>query len=169
MEGTEVILTDMLQCRERRAEIQNQYIKKYNCPVLSFCMNIPGPVKTNHQIRKAFEQGMEALFDALSAQNIVIRERMEIHEKTGDELLMAVDCRADLMKKITEEIEEIHKFGRLFDMDVIDMDGTKLSRKTYRKCLICDCQAQECSRTRKHSIEEMQKRIEEILSTDRNS
>ncbi|MDY2627166.1 MAG: citrate lyase holo-[acyl-carrier protein] synthase [Lachnospiraceae bacterium] len=164
MEGTEVVLTDMLLCRERRVNIQNQFIQSYSCPVLSFCMNIPGPVKTSRRIRKAFEQGKEALFDAFSAQNTVIHDRVEIHEKTGDELIMAVDCQAALLKRITSEIEETHEFGRLFDMDVIDADGTKLSRNTFRKCLICDCQAQECARTRKHSIEEMQKRIEEMLS-----
>ncbi|MGN0295358.1 MAG: citrate lyase holo-[acyl-carrier protein] synthase [Lachnospiraceae bacterium] len=164
MEGTEVILADMLLCRERRVDLQNQFIRNYSCPVLSFCMNIPGPVKTSRRIRKAFEQGKEVLLEALSAQNTVIHDRVEIHEKTGDELIMAVECQADVLKKIASEIEETHEFGRLFDMDVIDVDGTKLSRNTFRKCLICDCQAQECARTRKHSIKEMQDRIEEMLS-----
>ena len=46
----------------------------------------------------------------------------------------------------------------------------QLKKPAKRRCpchtkLICDCQAQECARTRKHSIEEMQKRIEEMLST----
>lgn len=164
MEGTEVVLADMLFCREQRVNIQNQFIHSYRCPVLSFCMNIPGPVKTGRQIRRAFEQGKEALLTALSAQNIVIHDRKEIHEKTGDELIMAVHCHAAVLKEIAWNIEETHKFGRLFDMDVIDVDGKKLSRNTFRKCLICDCQAQECARIRKHSIKEMQDRIEEMLS-----
>lgn len=52
MKGQEVVLTDMLACRERRVNIQNKYIQRYHCPVISFCMNIPGPIKTNEQIKK---------------------------------------------------------------------------------------------------------------------
>lgn len=57
MKGQEVVLTDMLACRERRVNIQNEYIQRYHCPVISFCMNIPGPIKTNEQIKKAFLSG----------------------------------------------------------------------------------------------------------------
>ncbi len=61
MQGEQVVLTDMLQCRERRAQIQASSIQQYHCPVISFCMNIPGPVKTNEQIRAAFDSGKNTL------------------------------------------------------------------------------------------------------------
>ena len=63
----------------------------------------------------------------------------------------------------THLIEETHPVGRLFDLDVIDINGQKLSRPSFRKCIICGCQAQECARTRKHSVNEMQSKIEEML------
>ena len=47
MNGINVTITDMMNCRDRRVSIQNELISKYDKPVLSFCMNIPGPVKTN--------------------------------------------------------------------------------------------------------------------------
>ena len=84
-----------------------------------------------------------------------------------DELLLAIDCPAEKIKILTTEIEETHPIGRLFDMDVIDTDGQKLSRPSYRKCIICGCQAQECARTRKHTVEEMQAKIEEMLEKRR--
>ena len=40
MEGTEIDLIQMLDCRERRGFIQNELLGKYHCPVISFCMNI---------------------------------------------------------------------------------------------------------------------------------
>lgn len=55
MKEIEVKQRDMLECRECRVQIQNAYLEKYHYPVLSFCMNIPGPVKTNKNIRKEFE------------------------------------------------------------------------------------------------------------------
>ena len=163
MQGEQVILTDMLQCRERRAQIQDTFIEQYHCPVISFCMNIPGPVKTNEQIRAAFESGKTALLTRLEQSSAEIKNFLEIHEKTGDELFLSIDCPAEKIKDITTEIEETHPIGRLFDMDVIDTDGQKLSRPSYRKCIICGCQAQECARTRKHTVEEMQAEIEEML------
>ena len=163
MQGEQVILTDMLLCRERRAQIQDTFLSQYHCPVISFCMNIPGPVKTNEQIRAAFESGKTALLTRLEQSSAEIKNLLEIHEKTGDELLLSIDCPAEKIKDITTEIEETHPIGRLFDMDVIDTDGQKLSRPSYRKCIICGCQAQECARTRKHTVEEMQAKIEEML------
>ena len=150
----------MMNCRDRRVSIQNELISKYDKPVLSFCMNIPGPVKTNELIRKAFAE----LLNALAAHNITFLHTEEFHEPSGDELIMALDAPAEDIKTLATEIEESHPLGRLFDMDVIGTDGMKLSRGTYRKCIICGCQAQECARSRKHSVEELQAKIEELLN-----
>ena len=54
MEGQEVTITDMMYCRDRRVQIQNEFIETYQNPVISFCMNIPGPIKTTPLIRKGF-------------------------------------------------------------------------------------------------------------------
>lgn len=159
----EVCLADMLACRERRSQIQNQLLRKYHCPVISFCMNIPGPVKTNEKIRYAFDSGKESLLCALQNTKATASGLTEFHEKTGDELLMAIALPAGQLKELTTGIEENHPFGRLFDMDVIDTDGQKLSRPSFRKCIICGKQAQECARMRRHTIKEMQDKIQEML------
>lgn len=163
MNGTEVQLIDMLLRREQRAEMQNHFLQNYHCPIISFCMNIPGPIKTNKEIRKAFDDGVQALKKALADTAAEILDTWEIHESTGDELLIAVRLPAETLKDITTRIEETHPLGRLFDMDVLDEKGNKLSRPSYRKCLICDKQAQECARTRAHSVSEMQEVIERML------
>ena len=165
MQGQEVTITDMMFCRDRRVQIQNEFIEKYQKPVISFCMNIPGPIKTTPLIRKGFEAGKDALLHALSAADMNVLESRVFHDITGDEMLLCVDAPAEKIKDLTQQIEERHPYGRLFDMDVIGTDGMKLSRSSYRKCLICDCQAQECARARRHSISEMQDKIEEILGT----
>lgn len=52
MNGINVTITDMMNCRDRRVSIQNELISKYDKPVLSFCMNIPGPVKPTNKSGK---------------------------------------------------------------------------------------------------------------------
>lgn len=164
MEGQEVTITDMMYCRDRRVQIQNEFIEKYQNPVISFCMNIPGPIKTTPLIRKGFGSGKDALLASLEKENLEVLESRIFDDITGPEMLLCVSASAEKIKDLTTQIEENHPYGRLFDMDVIGTDGQKLSRPSYRKCLICDCQAQECARSRRHTITEMQDKIEEILS-----
>ena len=62
-------------------------------------MNIPGPIKTNEQIKKAFLSGKEALFAILQKENIPILTQTEFDEKTGNEIILTVDYPADKIKE----------------------------------------------------------------------
>ena len=163
MQGIEVGIEEILDCREKRVTIQNEMIKKYNKPVISFTMNIPGPIKTNNEIKKAFDIGKNLILENLKKNNIEILEKKELNENTGNELFISTHSSAEKIKNITITIEESCELGRLFDIDVIDVNFEKLSRKSFRKCLICEEQAQECGRSRNHSVEELQNKVEEIL------
>ncbi len=164
MDGIEINLMQMLDCRERRNAVQNELLQKYRRPVISFCMNIPGPVKTNPRIRGAFLAGRRELISALQKNSFTILQAFDIAEATGDEWIAAVDADAAKIKELTMEIENRHPLGRLFDMDVIDLQGEKLSRPRFRKCLICGKQAQECARARAHSVQEMQDAVMKMLA-----
>ena len=164
MQGIEVGIEEILDCREKRVTIQNEMIKKYNKPVISFTMNIPGPIKINNEIKKAFDIGKNLILENLKENNIKVLEIQELNENTGNELFISINSLAEKIKNITVAIEESCELGRLFDIDVIDINFEKLSRKSFRKCLICEEQAQECGRSRKHSVKELQDKIEEILS-----
>ena len=164
MQGIEVGIDEILDCREKRVAIQNEMIRKYKKPVISFTMNIPGPIKTNNEIKKAFNIGKNLILEKLKENNIEILEIQELNENTGNELFISVNSLAKKIKNITVSIEEASELGRLFDMDVIDINFEKLSRESFRKCLICEEQAQECGRSRKHSVEELQNKVEKILS-----
>lgn len=163
MQGIEVGIEEILNCREKRVAIQNKMIKKYNVPVISFTMNIPGPIKTNNEIKKAFNIGKNLILEKIKENNIEILEIQELDENTGNELFVSTNSSAEKIKNITVAIEESCELGRLFDIDVIDINFEKLSRKSFRKCLICEEQAQECGRSRKHSVEELQNKVEKIL------
>ena len=71
MQGVEVGIEEVLMCRERRVDIQNEMIKKYNMPIISFTMNIPGPIKTNQQIKKAFDIGKTLILEKLKEKFII--------------------------------------------------------------------------------------------------
>ncbi len=162
--GEQVALTDMLDCRERRAGKQEEFLRKYHSTIISFCMNIPGPVKTNEDIAKVFHDGLHEILTYLKNNHIRILESIEYQEKTGNECILAIDCQdTKSLKNAMTEIEETHPIGRLFDIDVLDSNGNKMSRSTFRKCFLCSCQAQECASKRRHSVAEMQQFIDEKI------
>lgn len=164
MTGNTVDLQRMLTRREARSLQQQNLLQVHHCPLVSFSMNIPGPIKTNSLVRKAFILGRNLLLSQLEKAGAKILEASEIHEDTGDELLLSVEnVQPEILKDIAVSIEEASELGRLYDIDVIDAEGRKLSRQTFRKCLICSRQAQECARSRAHSVSEMQAAIENIL------
>ena len=164
MTGNTVDLAHMLARRETRSLQQHKFLQDHHLPLVSFSMNIPGPIKTNQLIRKAFILGRDLLLSQLEKAGAQILEASEIHEDTGDELLLSVgNIQSEILKDIAVSIEDASDLGRLYDIDVIDAEGRKLSRPHFRKCLICNKQAQECARARTHSVSEMQRAIENIL------
>ena len=79
MQGIEVGIDEILNCREKRVVIQNAMIRKYKKPVISFTMNIPGPIKTNNEIKKAFDIGKNLILEKLKENNIEILEIQELN------------------------------------------------------------------------------------------
>ena len=55
----EVSLMEVLQAREARVGQQDTLRNKYGVPVISFTMNIAGPVTDSPLIRRAFWAGQE--------------------------------------------------------------------------------------------------------------
>ena len=104
MQGIEVGVDEILNCREKRVAIQNEMIKKYNKPVISFTMNIPGPIKTNNEIKKAFDIGKNLILEKLKENNTAILEIQELNENTGNELFISVESQAEKIKDIPKEV-----------------------------------------------------------------
>lgn len=162
-----VTVQDMMVCRDRRVELQNALLEKFEGnPVLSFCLNIPGPVKTDPEIRAAFQSGKGEILSVLSGNNWEIAGEYELHEKTGDEWIASICTDPVSLKEQMCRIEDGSSLGRIFDIDILAPDGQKLSRERYRTCLICSRQAQECARSRRHSAEELFQKVKELIRED---
>lgn len=164
-----VTVEEMMSFRDARVEIQTVMRKKHGTPVLSFCMNIPGEIKTGERIRRAFEAGLRLLRSRFDAEGIVIAEETERHETAGDEWIAAVNAPAYLIKEIATSIEETHPCGRLFDMDVLDETGRKLSRNVPRRCLICEEEATVCARSRRHHLTQLREAVDRILQDEKSA
>ena len=150
----------MLLARDRRASRQAALLSRYGRPVISFTMNIAGPVKDSPLIRYAFRSGLRQL-EALPCAQLC---REVIFEPTGPEALLVYETQdARLLKAFCIRLESEGEAGRLFDLDVLDANGEKLSRETGRTCLVCGGPVSVCSRSRAHGLEAITARTGAIL------
>ena len=150
----------MLLARDRRASRQAALLSRYGRPVISFTMNIAGPVKDSPLIRYAFRSGLRQL-EALPCAQLC---REVIFEPTGPEALLVYETQdARLLKAFCIRLESEGEAGRLFDLDVLDANGEKLSRETGRTCLVCGGPVSVCSRSRAHGLEAITARTRTIL------
>lgn len=163
LNGPQVELPAMLAAREKRAASQQAFRERYHSPLLSFCLNIPGPVKTTPELRTLFDQTCHEIQACLRDLGLTIADSQTIHEATGDEYLLAFAGDAPTVKAAMTQLEESRPLGRLFDIDILTAEGQKLSRLVPRRCLLCDRQAQDCARSRRHSVRELTDRIETLL------
>lgn len=146
----EVTLQEILAAREERVARQKRFLEKGH-PVVSFSMNIAGPVKRTKAIQRAFFAGV-----ALLRQRLPIVQEELILEKTGCEGLFSVAAKPEEIKALCTQLEESLPIGRLWDMDVITPAAEKLSRSTQRGCLVCGKPGRECAAARTHSVEQLQ-------------
>ena len=161
--GETVDAADMANARDRRYRTQQAMLAKHHAPVISFTMNIAGPVKATPLIRRGFALGLSRLRFRLANLHARILQEAHYTDKTGFECILCVDANAAALKEIVVRIEEDEPIGRLFDMDVMDGGGEKLERQTPRKCLLCGGDAAVCGRSRTHDARSLFIEAERIL------
>ncbi len=160
------ILQKILLSREIRAEKQRALINKYKSSLISFTLNIPGPIKDSSLYRRMHADGMIYISELLNneAEKIIYIET--IHKDTGSEGYISVDTDPIRLKNYTIMVEKEHRLGRIFDLDIIDKNNNSIGRKDInmgpRKCLLCDQKALVCKRMQNHTTNELIGKIHDL-------
>lgn len=162
-----VELSDMLAARDRRAARQTELLKEYRLPLICFTMNIAGPIKNSPLIERGFAHGNRLLRRQLARagfNTVACDIRAEV---TGCESFYVVEGDALALKRIAADVEDGAYEGRLFDIDVLGLDGVKLERTALglppRGCLICGGEAKTCARSRAHGLDELKRKTDSLL------
>lgn len=160
MNTVNVTLEEVLRARDIRAARQRRLLAAHGMPLVSFTMNMAGPVKVTPLSALAFDAGLARLYDTLGrpAAEEVLRAR------TGWEALLVYDRPAAELKAACLALEAAAPVGRLYDLDVLDLSGEKLCRPLPRTCIVCGGPAMVCSRSRAHGLEAVAGRTHEILA-----
>ena len=160
--GKEVTLCEILDARERRAALQASLLTDYGVTLVSFTMNIAGPIKNTPLIERAFEYGLKKLVECLPKEKILFENW--VSDVCGCEAFLAIDLDAETVKQMCVNVEEESRLGRLFDMDVIDRNGKKLDRVQERSCIVCGKAGRECAAGRLHSVDQIVRVTNKIMA-----
>lgn len=199
-EGRCANLSDILDAREARAERQQAFIqaerrqfaalqqldesqqpgswrqfagsqKPEAFSLISFTLNIAGAVKSCSLFAWVFDIGVEVISESLAAAGIETGKAEITKGIAGREYTAIAYAEPERVKLITAETEEFHALGRIFDIDVIRPDGTKVSRTDLgasgRTCILCGKPAFICGRSRVHSTEEVLGKQIDIMASAR--
>ncbi|MGB4588218.1 MAG: citrate lyase holo-[acyl-carrier protein] synthase [Clostridiaceae bacterium] len=175
IEGITPSLEEVLETREMRAGFEKKLSEKYpEDSIISFKLNIPGPVKNSDLIKMIFDLGTSDIKGVLLRKKFEIQYEKELNLRTGPEFFLVINGRPDVVKTEMANLEEETPLGRLYDIDVVydhegrmeSIDRTKIGFQK-RTCFVCDKDAKVCGRSRAHSISDMHDKIEELLKKER--
>jgi holo-ACP synthase/triphosphoribosyl-dephospho-CoA synthase len=157
----------MLAAREERALRQRELREQYGGTLVSLSLNIPGPHKTFPLARRSFTEMVRIFTLTMEAQHIRIIHAESQEKGTGDTAYVVLAEDAAVVKVAACAIENTHPLGRVFDIDVFDPSGNKLSRRDFggedRGCFVCGANAFVCGRSRAHSEEELLGAVNAIM------
>lgn len=143
--------------------MQRELLAKHGAPLISFTMNIAGPIKTSAEIERAFDDGLYLIERFICRFEVL--ERIIKKEKCGPVAIFSVRAGAKGLKRLATYTEEEYcPIGRLFDIDVIDTDGTHLSRENERGCLVCGAPGRACAAGRLHPVSQIVEKTNEMLT-----
>lgn len=159
----DVTVMEMMQARDERALRQQRLMQKGSA-LVCLTMNIPGPRKTSPMIYAAFLEGKRLIAAALP--QVIFAE--QTLAKTGFEACYLLPGDALQAKRILCALEDDTPLGRLFDIDVLNSDGQKISREELgfplRRCFLCGQPAFVCARSRAHTVADMMGEIERRIA-----
>jgi holo-ACP synthase len=162
----ETTLNQILASRDNRAAKQKMLIEKYNLPVITFTVNMPGTYKNTPFSKRFFIEGYNEIVKILVLNGIYPSYKEDNDQITGFEAYIVARADAHMIKDYTIKIENQHPLGRMFDFDVLDCEGNVVSRDSLgyprRRCLLCKQEAYICVRSKKHSISDLLDKIQSI-------
>ncbi len=168
--ASEASMEAILSGREKRALAQRELLVRYRIPLISYTLNIPGPIKESRELDVIHEIGSRIILKALEASGIQLINQQVESNPAGKVGFFSAAAPAAVLKQLAVDIEENHPLGRLFDIDILDENGGSINREalgySFRGCLLCPhIPAIVCRRNQSHTLTELQGKIQHMIST----
>lgn len=159
-ENLNFTIEKFLEARELRVERQNELMDRYSLPLLVVRANYPGAMKNEYPAPEIVEKITEDLLETIGERAVFkeIESTLEGRVFTG-----VFNMNSTELKRKMIYLEEKHPLGRFVDIDVYGDGLHSISRIDLgyprRKCYICDETAVICTRSQKHTLEDLKHHI----------
>ncbi len=157
----------LLAARDARQQALGHALQAGWPATLALALNIAGADKTPPGAAPLFAAIMRQLVDSFP-QCVCLHHD---EDALGPYALVGVALSAEQAKRRCLAIEESEPAARLVDVDVYDRDGVQLGRAQLglpaRRCLVCGEAAVDCMREKRHPLEAIVARTDELLVTYR--
>lgn len=168
MKDSKIIdMDNMLDAKEKRYYKIKDLTEKYNKPVLSFMLNIPGEEKNFEDAVDFHAKYIEKIKKILQEEGIKILYEEYKNLDTGMEYIAVLDGEGKFIKGRMIDLEEKDLGGRLLDIDIYDSDFSQISRAVLnlpeRRCILCAGIARTCIKEERHSLKDLKEKVRRIL------
>lgn len=165
-------ISNLLDDKEARWRTAVGLARRWSKPVVVGTVVTPGPDKLGEAAGLIFAEMTAALSDRVVDCKWLIHHREIGRGAAGPSVMLVVsESNPGAVKAQMAALEETHPLGRLFDLDVYGFEGRPISRQDLgiapRRCLLCGGDVQECRRTGRHTLSELQTEIGRMLAAMR--
>lgn len=163
-----VNLQQILDAKERRAQLQAELRLLYDAAVVSITVNMPGGFKYNRDTVALIYSAVDKVKAHVERERFQLLEERICHAVTGPAALLAIQGKPDTIKAFAVAIETEAEYGRLLDIDVFDADGRQINRAAQglpaRTCFVCSADAVSCMRLGRHSQAEITSMVRRLFT-----
>lgn len=168
LKGQPITLDQLLTARERHFQRCRDFQSNFPGTIIDYQLNIPGPMKQFPLADLVFAEGLARLFSFLQVKKLTLKGWRRWDELTGSYALLAVSGEAQYIKQWLIELESEDPLARLFDIDVVNSQGSFVSRESLsqppRSCLICSKAAAYCRVEKNHSAADIIDAVNQVMT-----
>lgn len=121
--------------------------------------NIPGGDKKIFPAKELHYTGVKEISKIIFREKATLINYRDFKSWPFYISFFVVSVNSYRLKEICTDLEEIHPFGRFWDIDVYQSSGRKVTRNLIkhgeRRCFLCADSAKVCSYKMRHSQEEL--------------
>jgi len=155
---------DLLAARDARQALLTANLGQLNGSLIQIGLNLPGPNKQLPGSEALYRTIIKALWASLPSVQLIDQGV----DSLGPWALLKSEIDAAEIKPAAVELEESLPWGRLADIDVYNRHGQAIDRcgcgLAPRPCLICAEPAVDCIRLKRHPLEILEAKVNELLA-----
>jgi holo-ACP synthase CitX len=155
---------EFLLARDTRQDGIAQHLSEGHRATLFVSLNIPGGQKCPPGAKALYHWLLGELAAAFPAL-LILRTASDL---LGPYAIIALDLDPTVVKKKCIALETSHPAARLADLDVYPASGVQIGRSQLglppRTCLVCGAAAADCMRAKRHPLDEVITKANELLA-----